>query len=515
MKEKLKTVLLISLFGISIILTKQLWIELPNRVFSMARENVELNLTYDLIDMIAPSKYLIHFDENNHTLFYDESKYTLWTDARAGLESVLESEQIQIEIIDKEDFSLYNKMRSISYEFPEKLNTYILAKALEIEKPNEIIDAIDDIDSIYIYLGSEEPFFVFSNDKNNIKVSHNISYYNDLDGEDVNWDIITKVEKKFSGKKEDEVENQDIFKLSSLKEKVLNIEKNKKFNYYYSMKDMVGTDKDVYIPYEMNTVLPTVYMENQIRTMDETAKEELVEKFFGQKIDYIREVVENNGSNIYIHDKRVLKLNSNGTLEYFNALEESIGKRNLYESMNTASEFLSKTLGYSKGMYLSNIDTIEDENKNPGFVLSFRYRIRGIPIILGNANFNDFIIMEVYNNHVKSYKQIMRKDMAKSIDFGIGEKEGTILHSFDVIDSNYEMFLEDYKKTNDIRTEEDISVITVEDVLSSIKDITLAYYDSSMKEVNEELISVWVIKTDKSLYSFDVYTGQLVNKRSI
>lgn len=511
MREKLKTFLLMSLVLTSLILTKQLWIELPNRVLSVkATEGQDSIPNYDLIDMIAPNKYLIHFDENNHTLFYDESKYTLWTDAREGIRSAMESKEIGLEEISKEDLSSYNRERSISFEFPEKLNTYILAKALEIEKPNSIIDTIENIDAIYIYLGSKEPFFVFSNDQKSVKLTDkDLSYIKEYREDEFKWDIISKIEDRFNIRSQEPDQEEDVFKLAKLKEKVSEIEGKQNFNYYYSMKDMVGTDRDIYIPYEMDNILPAIYMENEIVSLDEDSKRQLVEGFLNENIDYIREVVESNGSNIFIHDQMVLKLNPNGTLEYFQALDERVRKRSLYESMTRAADFLSSRTGLSNGMYLSNIEEIVDEDGSQGFELTYKYRVRGIPIILGNINYDDFVKIEVFNKHIRSYKQYRRKDMEKSLDLTI-DKGKKMLHSFDVIDKNYDIFLRDYMEA---RPGEKLG--SVEEVLSSIRDITLAYYDPCLKDRNEKLIGVWVIRTDSSLYSFDIYKGSLVNKNRI
>ncbi len=509
MLERLKTILLFILFGISIFLAKSLWIELPERSFSV--ENSKTITSYSLVEMMAPSKYLIHFDENNNTLFYDESKYTLWADARKSIKSVLESEKIEIEKIDMSDMGEYNRKRSISFEFPEKLNTYILAKALKIDQPNEIIDTMEWVDSIYIYLGLEEPFFLFIKDDEIIKVTDSQSYYKNAQVEAQNWDIISKVE-NIIGTKSPVVE-EDIFQTKDLKDKILEIETNGKFNYYYSMREMMGTDKDLYIPYEMNNILPTVYMENQMRTMDEHTKNKLVESFFRENIDYIREVVESNGSSIYVQNQKVLKLNDNGVLEYYNHIDERVEKRSLYESLNTTSEFLSNVVGNIKGLYLADINPIEDEFGNKGYAFSFKYRVRGIPIILENAKLDDFVKMEVFNSNVKSYKQLMRKDMAKSLDFKFMEKEVKALSSFDIIDKNYDIFLKDYRETNKITAAD--GDIQTQEVLSSIKDITLAYYDPTMKETDEELIRVWAIKTANNMYSFDIYTGKKIDQRKV
>jgi len=176
------------------------------------------------------------------------------------------------------------------------------------------------VKSIYIYLGTGDPFFVLSNDEN-----HKIIYDNSIDNE-------------------------------QLKEQFLAIEEDAKvqgkgYNFYYSLKDIYGADKDIYVPYEMNGTVPTVYVENQIRNLDIKGRREIAEKFFEKSIDYIREIVEGNESTIYEYNNKVLKLNVNGTVEYYHPLEETVKKRNLYESLSTAAEFISRNAGITKGIF--------------------------------------------------------------------------------------------------------------------------------------------------------------------
>ena len=475
MREKFKTFLLISLIGISMFFTKKLWIQLPNEMFSIFNSRGGASTTsYLLSDMIAPNKYLINFNENSHTLLYDDSKYGLWTNAKKNLVSILGSKDIKAEDLSDVEMSTYNGKRSIVFYFPEKVNTYILAKALDIKNPNLIVDNMPNIDRIYIYLGNEDPFFVFSYGDRNISV-----YDSAID-------------------------------LSIMKEDISSIEEEGKYNHYYSMKDRLGTSKDIYILYEMHNILQQVYVENEIRTLNEDKKREIVERFLNKDIDYIREIVESNGSVIYVDNQRELKLNINGTLEYFHSLEGTVKKRNLYESMATAAAFISKNTGVPKGMYLAKIEEIESEG-NFGYNLTFRYRIRGIPIILGNTEAVDFVKMEVFNDHVRSYKHFIRKDMNITTENVTEGKE--ILTSFDILDKNYDFILEKYLEKNDI-SEEEQEEIPVEEVLSSIDDITLAYFDPCLKDVGDQLIGVWSIRIGESQYAFDVYNGILVYEKN-
>ncbi len=296
-----------------------------------------------------------------------------------------------------------------------------------------------------------------------------------------------------------------------LKQEILRIEEEKKHNYYYSMKDVIGIDKDLYVAYEMNNNLAKVYVENEIRTLKERDRIDLVEGFFNKNIEYIREVVERNGSYIYIYDGSVLKLNINGTMEYFRPLDNMVQKRNLYESMDTASEFISNLKDIPKGMYISELDTIE-ENGSQGYRFVFKYRIRGIPIILGNKKVLNFVEIEVFNDQVRSYKQFIRKDMGANMP--LVNENRTMLSSFDIIDMNYEFIILKYLELNkDVNL--DVKLITREDIISSIDDITLAYFDPSLKDVEDELVGVWAIVMGKNLYCFDVYTGELVYEKEL
>jgi len=470
MKERLKTFLLVSLVGLSLIFTKRLWIELPNDMFGIFNRQDEAHSTsYLLSDMIMPNKYLLNFDQKNHTVFYDDSKHKIWTNTRKELISILGSKDIIIADLPNDEFLTYNGKRSLAFYFPEKINTYILAKALNVKDPNIIVDTITNVNCIYIYLDKGDSFFVFSNGEKHITAS------------DIAIDMTT------------------------VKEQMIKIEGQKNYNYYYSMKERLDISNDIYIPYEMNNTLPTVYMENIIRTMTEDEKEDIAEKFFNRDIDYIREIVESNGSTIYVYDQRVLKLNINGTIEYFNTLVDIVKKRDLYLSLTTAAEFISKNANVPMGMYLAKVEEISVDD-NLGYNLTFRYRVRGIPVILGNLEIGDIVQMEVFNDHVRTYKYYSRKDMNLPVENIVAER--TMLTSFEVMDMNYDFVVEKYFQEMGIEDTETIPEL--DELWSSVKDINLSYFDPCLKDIEDELIVVWVIRTEKGMYAFDVYDGSLI-----
>ena len=124
----------------------------------------------------------------------------------------------------------------------------------------------------------------------------------------------------------------------------------------------------------------------------------------------------------------------------------------------------------------------------------------------------DFVEIEVFNSHVRSYKHFIRKDMNINVD-NIQE-ERHILPSFYVIDKNYDLILKKYLDKNNINPEDIvIDDIPIEEVISSIDDINLAYFDTCLKDIGDQLIGVWAIRINGSLYAFDVYNGTLVYEK--
>ncbi|MDR7871314.1 MAG: hypothetical protein RIN55_10660 [Tissierellaceae bacterium] len=473
MKERFKTFLLISLVSISVVLAKSLWLQAPGELFMFrnSEDNNGFN-SYVLSDMIAPNKYLLNFSEINHTFMYDDSKYGMWQKSRNNLMEALSTEDIEITEITNDEFLSYHNSKSVVFYFSSDVNTYILTRAWDIKNPNSIVDIMPNINKIYIYLGNSDPFFIFSHDDKHVVI------------------------------------NPANIDTTLLKNEFNEIAENEEYTYYYSMKEY-GVKSNIYTPVEIDYTLPEIYVANDIFSYDSREKELLAERFLDTDIDYIREIVEKNGSTIYLSNQRVLKLNSNGIIEYFHALENKVTERNLFLSLSTAAEFLSEKAEVQKGMYLAGIQDIQQDG-SVGYKLYFRYRVRGIPVILGNLEVPEYVSIEVFNDHIRSYKYYARKDMNKIPSKTVDDEK--MLPALDIIDMNYHFFEDIYLSHYNIESAEKIDDI-IDRVLASIQDITLAYYDPCLKEQNEKLIPVWTIKFMGRTYAFDANNSILVYER--
>lgn len=473
MKERAKTFLLFLLVFSSVYMTSKLWIQLPDRLSNYFKNDEVLSASYDLSDLIAPSKYLLNFGNRYHTITYDDSKYDIWINSKILLSSILSLDSITIEDISKNEYLNFQEERSIVFYFPEKLNTYILAKSWDVNSPNRVADAIPNIVEIYIYLGDKDPFFVFSD------------------------------EESYSLVKASNIDN------GHLKEKFAQIDEAKNYDYYYSMREIYDIENDIYIPYATDYRLSTIHFSNALVNLEVDEKRQVAERFFNKGIDYIREIVESNGSTIYVLDKKVLKLNSNGTLDYFHALEETVRERNLYTSLITAADFITQKTFSQKSIYLSNIEEIEADNSQ-GYRLSFKYRIKGIPVLLGNREIGDYIQIEVFNHHVRSYKQLTRNEDDRGLSTNIERRN--MMSSIDILGENYDFLENEYLKMMN-KSKEEVGDNIKQEVLSLVDDINLSYYDPNLKDQGERLIGVWAVRYNNRIYAFNAYTGKLVFER--
>ncbi|RKD32100.1 two-component system activity regulator YycH [Thermohalobacter berrensis] len=466
-KENIKTLFLILLVVTSIVLTKQLWVEVPYRLFpSFIEKNSNENVKYNYIleDIITPEKYLVSFG-NNYTMLYSGESDDLWNEMKKVLKTVLGSSNVRLKKISSKEFLDYKIKRSASFYFSLNISTHIFTKVLDVNPKVPIYDNLTYIKSIHFYL-DKEPFLVLSNGQ---------SYFK-LDNLNIDITAIDKLHKT--------IEEEDYTK-------------------YYSLKEIWGIDNDIYIPLTIKYNLPDIYVKSEINTNDDSRVESIARLFFGDELDYARKIIESNGSIIYLYNQKGLKISEDGILEYFDSIDEPIVDRNLYLSLNTAVNFITKHIGWPKDAYLSSIKEIEYD-KNKGYQFSFTYKINGVPVVPNNEKIKSSIKIEVFNEYVKSYVRYIRDiDIPRSVSISINKA----MSPKDVIEKNLELIKQDYIINNNL---ENTKVENYE-ILASINEISLKYYDPSSKKSGEELIPVWEININGVEYLFNIYNGNVVN----
>ncbi len=453
-KEKFKSLILLVLFATSIFLSREFW-HRDNVDYNLAKENKEIKLEEDII---RPYKYLINFNSRSHTVVYVDDD--LWGYSKSYIARALTNKNSKVSTLETSQYNKLLEQGSLVLNFHKDSNIYILSKFLDIELDSQIWKQVPSINNIYLSLEGE-PFIVVESNEVYKKI-YNFDYSYD--------EILERIS---------EIKNSDDYTL------------------YYSIKDSFNVNSNLFIPYNLNRKIPNIYLDNELKIEDLNKVRSFSESFFNKDIDYMREIIEKNGSILHIYNEEVLKYKKSGIIEYFNPVQENISERKLFLSLGTAINFLSEKDLIDENMYLKSIEEIEFKN-NLGYRFIFKYYFNDLEVI--SQEDRDYIEIDVFNNYIQGYKKNIR--YGKKIDYVDDEA----LSLLDLINLNFQVLEEDY-------LEEDLDDdFLVNNIISDIKDISLYYYEMEDNERNI-LKPVWGINLGDYIYIFDIYTGDFFDKK--
>lgn len=234
-----------------------------------------------------------------------------------------------------------------------------------------------------------------------------------------------------------------------------------------SFKRYIGKNKYVY--YKEN--IYDIYVGNKLRVLDRLEEESLVESYINIDIDYIDKFIKKENSKTYIYKDKILEINNNGLIYLLNSDIEIYNKRNvnMYTGLLRVIEFFRKQ-NYS----LDNLVLKSVENKVKGrnliYIYNFTYSIDDKNILLGNKNVKNHITIEIGNNKIRKVVSYERNQIM------------------------------------DMKSTDNVNIVPLEDIinndpsinLNKIESISLQYYDPCIKDIEEKLELVWVLKDSEN-----------------
>ncbi|MFO7887334.1 MAG: hypothetical protein R6U59_03370 [Eubacteriales bacterium] len=451
--ERLKTLLLIFLIALSIYQTGQLWFQ-PFSASEKPEEEVVIKNIY-LWDKIKPEKISIFKDEKI-TTYKEEYCDEIWLEFIDIFEDYLKGE---VEVSQVENF----EFQGIVISLPNPLPKELFIEGLEI-KNTDFNDKVKSIKSFYIPEGKFK-IIIENNEGDFIKIDSDV-----------------------------EINRKNINNLSD------KIKENTEFTYNENINDI---DLNLVIPtneYIMNPVI----VKSEINIEDEEYITDIAKSYYNDNYDYVRKSVESNNSVNYVYkNEKVLRINSEGLLEFYDTAENTIGENNVYVSLLTALKFTEDFLGYPENAYLTEVESIQRDG-NYGFRFSFDYKILNRPIIFSQVREERALEIEVIGKEVVLYKRFIR--VIDLSDPSLMEEKKAI-NPIGILEDNIGLLaMIQIEENKDLRDEE----IIENSILESIEEMYLGYYDPSRK-LSEQLIrSVWVMKTQEKRYIFNAVTGNLV-----
>jgi len=364
-QSKIKNIILFAMVIVCVYLSSNVWLQLPDFLDydSRADENAKPDeiVAPDIWNVVRPMKNIIKFNDSYTVTYSDE--YDMWGMA--------------VHIIDDafrnyDDGSITENAafpsQYLKFDFSTNIPSEIFTGHLEIENEhikenvksikNIIID-LENINSIYFYNG-----------ENTVKI----------EGDFINTQEIVNIVKQLDFESETQ----------------------------YSFEQKIG-DETVQVPVPLEqTALNPVFVQSELDVFDIETINTIAKDYFKNNYDYVRKSVEISGNLVYMYrTEKVLKINEEGLLDFYDASFEPNNSANIYESFVTAVNFTDEFLGFPKDGYLSKVEEIQHEG-NYGYRYTFSYKILKKPILFSKVRENSALQIDVIGDSVVSYIRFIR-----------------------------------------------------------------------------------------------------------
>jgi len=468
-KINFKNIILLVMVFICIYLSSNVWLQLPGFT---SRDNVkekpEIINEADILKVLKPVKNIIKYNDNYAVLYSDENG--LWQKALVEMENAF-NDYSNLSITEIGAFPA----QYLKFDFKSDIPAEIFTGYMEIDNKT-ILNTVKDIKNVIIDLDNTNSIYIY-NGENTIK---------------------------FTGKKINTMEIANVAKSYDFESKI---------KYAFSQK--VG-DETLQVPVPLEqTALNTVFVQSELDVFDTKAINEIAKNYFRQNYDYVRKSVEVSGNLVYVYrTEKILKINEEGLLEFYDAAAETEDESNVYKSFVAAINFTKEFLGFPENGYLSSVENINLEG-NDGYRYTFSYNILERPILFSKVRENSALQIDVIGNKVVSYKRFIRNINEQQMDKMTNTK---VLPAVDVISKNI-----DTPETNEAagtpqNTDADNTSLITElkpikkEMIKDINNIYLGYFDLSRILKEQVLRVVWVVETNEKTLIFNAITGALIEE---
>lgn len=458
--NKIKNLILLISVLVCIVLSSRIWLQLPNFLNYNSEKNEmveETELKIDFWSLVKPVKAVIKFNEN-YTILYSAEDKELWKKTIEIIDKGLSSKSEKINISNSAAFPI----NYFKFDFATSIPIEIFEKQMEINNV-QLNDKVPTIKNIILDLDNKNTIY-FYDGKDTIKV----------ESEDINTEEVAKIIKE------------------------LDYSKYPK----YSTNEKIG-DQTIKIPVPLETTVKNpIFVQSELDVFDTEAINKIAKDYFKSDYDYVRKAVEVSGNRVFMYrTEKVLKVNSEGQLDFYDSNIESDSNIGEYESLLTALKFTEDFLGFPQEGFLSNIETVQYEG-NFGYRFIFSYKLQNRPLLFSRVRPNAALQIDVVGNKVVSYKRFIRDIDETQKDKMLNYE---ILPAVEVIEKNMQT---DIAAANNLLELKPIKAEKIKD----INNIYLGYFDLSRISKEQVLRVVWVVEMKDKTYIFNAITGALIEE---
>jgi len=468
LKTKIKNIILLVMVLICIYLSSNVWLKLPdffNPNINEGRE-AEAETEADIWKVLRPVKNIIKYDDNYTVLYSDDKE--LWEKALIVIHTAFD------------DFSGSSVTETaafpaeyLKFDFKTNIPVEIFTGHMKIQNKN-VNTTVKNIKNVIIDLKNNNSIYIY-NGENTVKIVS---------------------------------DNIDTQELASLVESI-----NFESNTAYASGQKIG-DAIIQVPVPLeDTALNPVFVQSELDVFDIDRINEIAKNYFRNDYDYVRKSVEVSGNLVYVYrTEKILKINEEGLLDFYDASIEPENGSNVYKSFVAAVNFTEEFLGFPENGYLTSVENIHPDG-NEGYRFTFSYNILDRPILFSRVRDNSALQIDVAGNNVTSYKRFIRK-----IDSNQADKMAQIqiLPAIDVISNNIDTSADIpaiEENTDAAENQEGNRYKPIKpEMIKEINNIYLGYFDLSRITKEQLLRVVWVVETNEKTFIFNATSGNLIEE---
>ncbi len=455
----IKNIILIAMVVVCIYLSSNVWLKLPDLFDSGNREADKQGITadIDIWDVVRPIKSVIKY-KDNYTITYSDYK-DVWGKTVYMIKDAF----------DNFDSSIVNESapfpaQYLKFDFNTSIPVEIFTGNMKIENKH-INDKIKNVKNIIIDLDNPKSIYIY-NGENTVRIEN------------------------------------DIINTQEISEIVIQFDFNGTTQFAF---DQVIGEEKIQVPIPLETAaLSPVLVQSELDVFDTDTINQIAKNYFKNNYDYVRKSVEVNGNTVYMYrTEKMLKINSEGLLDFYDTTADLKNSSDVYESLVAAINFTEEFLGLPDDGYLNKVESIVYDGSY-GYRYTFSYKILEHPILFSKVRENSALQIDVVGDNVISYKRFIRKMDESQMD---RRSEVQILPAVDVISMNLNLETEP-------QSEDEVTEIKPlkKDTLKEINNVYLGYFDLSRISKEQLLRVVWVVETQDRTWIFNAISGKLIEE---
>ncbi|MBQ3389500.1 MAG: hypothetical protein IJG57_00280 [Firmicutes bacterium] len=278
---------------------------------------------------------------------------------------------------------------------------------------------------------------------------------------------------------------------------------------YYPMNQFLGTDNTTITPFATDIDLPSLQFDPSVPDQNSSFKTDLARNFFGQSLDFIRTVTDNNGTTIFMYNygETSLTVYPNGFFEYQDspvAADKTVG---FTEAFRTATAFIAEhgTWSAHDGKTIHFLlEDLDRETYDRSSVYTFRFRSHyNGRKIYGSDN---VLTIVVTGGQVTYYSRNLM--IPGEEDFSVTPNTGTANYPFvDVVSGGYESIARELQRLELMDPPSDPDAL-FDAVLEQIEGINTGYYEITENH-RKVCRPAWILTFPGNARIFyDLYTGE-------